>query len=82
MRPAKPQPDNQQSFTCCFAADYLDGEDHTIERPAEYAFWRDFTPALNPSWPGRLLDLTFSDPINLKPDSPGFDPSDEKAGLW
>ena len=61
--PRHPQPENQQAFTCCFIADYLDGQDHTIERPAEYGFWRDFVPALKPSWPGRLLDLTFSDPI-------------------
>jgi hypothetical protein len=33
--PEQAQPDNQQAFTCCFAMDYLDGEDHTIERPAE-----------------------------------------------
>ena len=41
---AGPQPDNQQAITCCFAVDYLDGQDHTIDRPAEYAFWRDLRP--------------------------------------
>ena len=46
-RPRQAQPDNQQSFTCCFAMDYLDGEDHTIDRPAEYAFWRDYVPKLD-----------------------------------
>ena len=40
------QPDNQQAITCCFAVEYLDGQDHTIDRPAEYAFWRDYVPAL------------------------------------
>ena len=35
--------------------DYLDGEDHTIDRPAEYAFWRDYVPKLTPAWPGKLL---------------------------
>ena len=45
------QPGNQQAITCCFAVEYLDGEDHTIDRPAEYAFWRDYVPALKP--PGR-----------------------------
>ena len=29
--PAEAQPANQQAFTFCFAMDYLDGEDHTIE---------------------------------------------------
>ncbi len=80
--PPHPQPENQQAFTCCFIADYLDGQDHTIERPTEYGFWRDFIPALKPSWPGRLLDLTFSDPINLKPAIRGFDPRGEGTGLW
>ena len=72
--PAEANPDNQQSFTCCFAVDYLDGQDHTIERPAEYAFWRDFVPALKPAWPGRLLDLNYSDPVTLKSASRGLIP--------
>ena len=33
---AEPQPQNMQGITCCFAIDYLPGEDHTIEKPAEY----------------------------------------------
>ena len=80
--PAEPNPDNQQSFTCCFAAEYLDGQDHTIERPAEYGFWREFVPALKPRWPGRLLDLNYSDPVTLKSASRGFDPRDKGKGLW
>src|SRR5207248_11761056 len=32
--PAAAQPDNQQAFTCCFAIDFLGGEDHTIDKPA------------------------------------------------
>ena len=80
--PTSAQPDNQQAITCCFAVDYLDGQDHTIERPAEYDFWRDFVPALKPAWPGRLLDLTYADPITLKPASRGFDPRGAGAGLW
>ena len=80
--PAEAKPDNQQAITCCFAVEYLDGQDHTIDRPAEYAFWRDFVPALKPAWPGRLLDLTYSDPITLKPASRGFDPRGAGKGLW
>ena len=37
-----PQPDNLQGFTFCFAMDYLAGEDHTIDRPRDFSFWRDF----------------------------------------
>jgi hypothetical protein len=80
--PASAQPDNQQAITCCFPVDYLEGEDHTIERPAEYEFWRSFVPTLKPAWPGRLLDLTYADPITLKPTSRGFDPRGAGAGLW
>ena len=42
--PPSAQPGNQQGITCCFAVEYLDGQDHTIDRPAEYAFWRDSCP--------------------------------------
>lgn len=69
---AKPQ--NMQAFTCCFAMEYLPGEDHTIEPPREWAFWRDYVPKLTPPWTGRLLDLSYSHPITLKPRNPGFDP--------
>ena len=76
------QPNNQQAITCCFAVEYLDGQDHTIDRPAEYAFWRDYVPAVKPPWPGRLLDLTYSNPITLQPVDRGFDPRGAGAGLW
>lgn len=77
---AKPeaQPQNMQSFTCCFAADYLAGEDHVILRPREYDFWRDHVPPLTPAWSGKLLSLTYSQPKTLKPFAMGFDPA--KAG--
>lgn len=39
-----PQPDNVQSFTLCFLLDYREGEDHTISRPANYAWFRDNQP--------------------------------------
>jgi hypothetical protein len=79
--PAEANPANQQSFTCCFAMDYLAGEDHTIDRPRDYAFWRDHVPNLKPAWPGKLLDLFYSNPRTLQPFNFGFDP--EKAtGLF
>jgi hypothetical protein len=42
----KTDPQNQQAFTMCFAVDHLAGENHTIDRPDEYAFWRDFVPKM------------------------------------
>ncbi|MEO1983079.1 MAG: FAD-dependent oxidoreductase, partial [Fuerstiella sp.] len=79
--------DNQQSFTMCFAVDHLRGENHTIDRPEEYAFWRDFVPQLTPPWPGKLLDLTYTHPRSGKPKRLGFDPNGGKSvdgtlNLW
>ena len=62
---ATAMPANSQSFTFCFAIDYLEGEDHTIERPADYSFWRNYVPKLSPPWTGRLLDWTACEPRNL-----------------
>lgn len=66
---------NQQAFTMCFAMDYVAGEDHTIDQPAEYAFWRDFVPELTPPWPGRLLDFTYTHPRSGEAKRLGFSPT-------
>jgi hypothetical protein len=79
---ATARPDVQQAITCCFAMDYLEGQDHTIDRPVEYDFWRSYVPRLDPPWPGKLLDLNYADPITLKPVSRGFDPTGQGKGLW
>jgi hypothetical protein len=78
------QPANSQSFTFCFAVDYLEGEDHTIERPAEYAFWKDYVPKLMPPWTGPLLSWTACEPKTLAPRQAYLDPnpgSRKAAGL-
>ena len=72
--PERAQPLNMQAFTVCFAMDYVAGEDHTIERPREYAFWRDYVPQLSPAWPGKLLAWDQPDPRTLKPRPLTFDP--------
>jgi FAD dependent oxidoreductase len=79
--PAPAAPLNMQSFTCCFAIDYLRGEDHTIEKPREYAFWRDYVPATKPPWPGPLLSWPYSDAITNKPAKLETDP-EKGTGLW
>ena len=80
------QPDNQQAFTMCFAMDYRNGEEWTIDRPEEYAFWRGYIPGLTPAWPGPLLALTYSSPFTLKPQRAVFDPQNESrnkaSGFW
>ena len=60
--PEKADPANQQAFTAVFVMDVVPGADHTIDRPREYAFWRDYVPRLTPPWTGRLLALASSHP--------------------
>ena len=72
--PETAAPENMQAPTWCFAIDYREGEDHTIEKPDNYAFWRDYVPPLTPPWPGKLLSLTYSNPITLEPRTLSFDP--------
>jgi hypothetical protein len=62
--PENPDPGNVQALTWCFAIDHLEGQDHTIEKPDTYDFWKDHIPDLNPPWSGRLLSLNYSNPRN------------------
>jgi hypothetical protein len=75
--PAVAQPGNIQSFTVCFAVDYVAGEDHTIEKPSQYAFWRNYVPEMKPPWPGKLLSWEMSDPAKLTTRRVMFDPGAE-----
>lgn len=70
----KANPKNIQSFTCCFAIDHLEGEDHTIEQPEMYDFWKNHVPPLTPAWSGKILDLSYSSPRTLKPKALSFVP--------
>ena len=73
--PEKADPENNQAFNYCFAIDYLPGEDHTIEKPRDYEFWRNFRPQMKPSWPGKFLDLHYSSPATLSSKELAFDPT-------
>lgn len=35
---------DMQGASWCFAIDHLEGENHTIDRPADYEYWRDLRP--------------------------------------
>lgn len=76
-------PLEQQAVSWCLVLDYLPGEDHTIERPGAYDFWRDYQA---PFWPSRQLSWTTSDPVSLEPVTrPLFTgPTDDPQGddLW
>jgi hypothetical protein len=73
---AKAEPDNLQGFTFCFAMDYPTGEDHTIDRPRDYAFWRDFTMTTTLQKSYHVLTFEENDSNKI-----GFDPVARK-GFW
>jgi hypothetical protein len=62
--PPAAQPLNMQAVSACFAIDHLEGEDHTIERPAEYAHWRSQRP---PGFPEGQLSFLVPDPRTNEP---------------
>ena len=63
--PAVADPTCNQAFTYCFAMDYINGENHVIEKPKDYEYWRNFTPRLQPAWaPGKLLCEDYVYPSN------------------
>ncbi len=81
--PEKADAGNQQAFTAVFVMDFVPGADHTIERPRDYAFWRDYAPKLAPPWTGRLLALASSHPVTLAPRPYAFDPEgNQTSGLF
>jgi len=84
--PEEANPDNVQAFTMCFAVDYLPSEDHMIQKPSDYAFWKAFTPQLKQTWPGKLLDMHTSNPRTWEKRELCFDPTDKGCGtifnLW
>ncbi|WP_127579224.1 FAD-dependent oxidoreductase [Paenibacillus koleovorans] len=56
-------PNDMQGFTYCFAMDYIEGEDHTIEKPERYDFWREYKASF---WPDKLLSWTGVRPHTLE----------------
>lgn len=77
--PDQANPANIQAFTCCFAIDHLEGEDHTIDQPEMYNFWKDHVPPLTPAWSGKILSLYYSSPRTLKPRELSFVPSGKQS---
>jgi hypothetical protein len=53
---------DQQAVSWCCALEFRPGEDHTIDRPAEYEHWRD---TVDPRWPGPQLSWTDVVPAGL-----------------
>ncbi|WP_068774244.1 FAD-dependent oxidoreductase [Paenibacillus sp. FJAT-26967] len=72
-------PQDMQAFTYVFAMDYKEGEDHTIEKPAQYDFWKqykaDFWPDMQLSWAGLV-------PHTLEPIQYCLFPDGKSFSLW
>lgn len=69
--PAVAQPDNQQAVSICFAMDHVDGT-HTIDKPANYDFWRAVQP---PFWGGPLISFRGPHPRTLEITERSFTPN-------
>jgi hypothetical protein len=84
--PAEDQPDNLQPVTVCFALEHHAGEDHTIDRPAEYDrfaprfSWTAPDPQTNHPVERRFEpNPVDEDPLTIGPD---FDNPDLDKDLW
>lgn len=86
--------ENVQALSWCFVLDHVDGEDHTIPKPASYDYWRNYAPEF---WGAPLLSLTAPHPRTLEIVTRSFNPlvnddpttqlADQRAGggdeeLW
>ena len=65
-----------EAVTWSCAVDYLEGEDHTIQKPEQYDFWRTYRPNLKPPWPDYpLFSLWVSHPKSDRPEQLSFVPT-------
>ncbi len=72
-------PMDMQAVTHCFAVDYLEGEDHTIDKPKDYEFWRQYQADF---WPERQLSWFSPQPRTLKKVEYALFPRDGLFSLW
>ncbi|MCM3270246.1 FAD-dependent oxidoreductase [Paenibacillus elgii] len=72
-------PLDMQGFTYCFAMDYLPGEDHTIAKPSQYSFWRNYRADF---WPDKQLSWTGVRPSTLEPVTYELFPGTKRYSLF
>lgn len=72
-------PADMQAITWCFAVDYIEGEDHTIRKPEQYEFWKQYRASF---WPDRQLSWTGLVPHTLEPIRYSFFPDGKSFSLW
>ena len=75
--PAEAQPDNVQAVSLCYALDPVAG-DHTIDKPANYDYWRNYEPAF---WGGPLLSFRAPHPRTLEIVERSFTPNPDDDPL-
>lgn len=75
--PDTAQPMNMQAVSVCFAVDHVDG-DHTIDKPAQYDFWRTYQPDF---WGDRLLSFRSPSPRTLAISERSFTPNPDDDPL-
>ena len=74
---AAARPGNVQAATWCFAVEYDQEADHTVDKPENYDFWKTYVPELTPDWPPHpLLSLWYSNPFTHEPQKLDFLPPD------
>jgi hypothetical protein len=61
--PSEAQPLNQQSISYCFAISHHEGENHIIDKPAEYSFWQNYKAEF---WPGKNLSWMQTHPVTME----------------
>ncbi|WP_144127609.1 FAD-dependent oxidoreductase [Catellatospora sichuanensis] len=75
--PDEAQPMNMQAVSVCFAVDHVDG-DNTIDKPAQYDFWRAYQPDF---WGDRLLSFRSPNPRTLAISERSFTPNPDDDPL-
>jgi hypothetical protein len=78
-RADKTDPYDQQAISWCFAVEHRAGENHIIDRPANYDFWRNYVPPLRPAWPGKLFSWTVIGGDDHKPRTFRFVPPPDQS---
>lgn len=61
--PEQAQPLNQQSVSACFPLSFHPDDNHVIDKPASYDFWKTYKA---PFWPDHNLSWTQTHPITLE----------------
>lgn len=85
--PGRPDPRDFQAISWCFAMEHRPGENHVIDKPARYEFWRDYVPPLDHPWPGKLFGWTILGteehrPRDLRMIPWPDEPADDELELW